>query len=161
MLDKVSEIITVSNSLGNTLRYCINSSQPLAPLRDEIAHVTNYLTIQTIRFGDRLRYELSIPAYTRDYLLPRMSLQPMVENAILHGFGERQELGTILIQSWADDSFLTVEITDDGGDCAGTAGRAEKRLCGTAAADTEHGVGLVNLKGASGASVRKKRTAGD
>ena len=43
-----------------------------------------------------------------------MSLQPMVENAILHGFGERQELGTILIQSWADDSFLTVEITDDG-----------------------------------------------
>lgn len=38
----------------------------------------------------------------------------MVENAILHGFGERQELGTILIQSWADDSFLTVEITDDG-----------------------------------------------
>ncbi|MFR1991896.1 MAG: sensor histidine kinase [Oscillospiraceae bacterium] len=62
MLDKVSEIITVSNSLGNTLRYCINSSQPLAPLRDEIAHVTNYLTIQTIRFGDRLRYELSIPA---------------------------------------------------------------------------------------------------
>lgn len=54
MLDKVSEIITVSNSLGNTLRYCINSSQPLAPLRDEIAHVTNYLTIQTIRFGDRL-----------------------------------------------------------------------------------------------------------
>ena len=40
MLDKVSEIITVSNSLGNTLRYCINSRQPLAPLRDEIAHVT-------------------------------------------------------------------------------------------------------------------------
>ena len=50
----------------------------------------------------------------------------MVENAILHGFGERQELGTILIQSWADDSFLTVEITDDGRDCAGTAGRAER-----------------------------------
>lgn len=147
MLDKVSEIITVSNSLGNTLRYCINSSQPLAPLRDEIAHVTNYLTIQTIRFGDRLRYELSIPAYTRDYLLPRMSLQPMVENAILHGFGERQELGTILIQSWADDSFLTVEITDDGAGIAPERLDAlRKRLCGTAAADTEHGVGLVNLK---------------
>ena len=46
----------------------------------------------------------------------------MVENAILHGFGERQELGTILIQSWADDSFLTVEITDDG------AGIAPERL---------------------------------
>ena len=147
MLDKVSEIITVSNSLGNTLRYCINSSQPLAPLRDEIAHVTNYLTIQTIRFGDRLRYELSIPAYTRDYLLPRMSLQPMVENAILHGFGERQELGTILIQSWADDSFLTAEITDDGAGIAPERLDAlRKRLCGTAAADTEHGVGLVNLK---------------
>lgn len=67
MLDKVSEIITVSNSLGNTLRYCINAASRSRLLRDEIAHVTNYLTIQTIRFGDRLRYELSIPAYTRDY----------------------------------------------------------------------------------------------
>lgn len=71
----------------------------------------------------------------------------MVENAILHGFGERQELGTILIQSWADDSFLTVEITDDGAGIAPERLDAlRKRLCGTAAADTEHGVGLVNLK---------------
>ena len=91
MLDKVSEIITVSNSLGNTLRYCINSSQPLAPLRDEIAHVTNYLTIQTIRFGDRLRFGGSGGGRRLDQLRSRFWLDRL--HGRLRRLGNHRRLG--------------------------------------------------------------------
>ena len=80
----------------------------------------------------------------------------MVENAILHGFGERQELGTILIQSWADDSFLTVEITDDG---AGIAPEKLDTLLDSLSADN----GLTSLRhiGVSNTNLRLKSLYGD
>ena len=92
----------------------IRSEDLFATVREEIIHVSNYLFVQKIRFGERLNYIIDIPECIMDFLLPRVSLQPMVENAIIHGFEHREEPGNISIQGWMEDDQIIIEVSDDG-----------------------------------------------
>lgn len=113
MLNDVTEISTMATALGNILRYSINGDA-FASVRDEIGHVSNYLLIQKIRYQERLHYYIDIPEYVQDVLLPRVSLQPIVENAIIHGFEQQQDPGTISIRGWMENNKLVIEVSDDG-----------------------------------------------
>lgn len=115
-LNKVTEVTIMAKSLGAMFRYAIESDQTTATLGEEIGHVQSYIAIQKIRFGNRIKNMIDIPDYLLDYKLPRVSLQPMVENSIQHGFSRKLESsqGMILISGFMKQNYLVVEISDDG-----------------------------------------------
>ncbi|OKP96070.1 sensor histidine kinase [Paenibacillus sp. P46E] len=85
-----SESYGVIRSLSDMFRYIIREPEDLAPLRAELNHLNNYMQIQQQRFAARLSYNLEIDEGTMESFIPKLSLQPIVENAFFHGL-ERQE----------------------------------------------------------------------
>ena len=82
------------------------------PFEKELEHLKKYLMLEKMRFGDMLNIEYDIK--TTDFLIPQLSVQPLVENAVKHGVGMKEDGGTVTIATdETDDSFLVI-ISDDG-----------------------------------------------
>jgi sensor histidine kinase YesM len=84
------------------------------PLRRELEYLDLYLSIEEVRFQDRLRVEISTGPGTLDALVPHLGLQPLVENAIRHGIGRRSAAGRLEIRAARVDETLEVQVRDDG-----------------------------------------------
>lgn len=136
--------------LGDTMHYVLENTGPdTAALEKELNYTKAYLSIQQLRFGSRIQYELSIdeavdPA--RVHILPLL-IQPMVENAVIHGLVPKAEGGRILITiSCTDRQFLRIRIQDDG---CGMAPEKLRKLTETMNAGTIAGhsesIGLSNI----------------
>ena len=78
----------------------------------EVNHIESYVNIEKVRFGDRLIVEYDILA--KDFIVPPLSIQPLVENAIKHGVIKRPEGGTVWLRSFEDEQYYVVEVEDDG-----------------------------------------------
>ena len=78
----------------------------------ELAHVRNYAALEQLRFGGKLRVEYNIEV--EDFFLPALTLQPLVENAITHGIGNRHGGGTVTIATQADTDNWRITVQDDG-----------------------------------------------
>lgn len=96
------------------LRGNINSLEAQAPIpfTQELRHVQNYVKIEQTRFGDRLRVEYDI-AFS-DFTIPTLTLQPIVENAIRHGIGKKEEGGTVWISAQRREDMAVLTVRDDG-----------------------------------------------
>lgn len=108
------DIREIARALGEIFRYSIKGGD-IVPLREELDIVRSYMQIQQLRFGGRfeVRYELDEGAMTRQ--VPKMILQPLVENAVFHGLELKEEPGTLVIRAGLDENrWLTVDIEDDG-----------------------------------------------
>ena len=148
LVNDIPEISTITTSLGSMLRYSIKGEGTLATVREELEHVRSYLAIQKIRFQDRLDYIIDVPECVMDGLLPRVSLQPMVENAIIHGFEPRSEPGTICVRSWLEGDTLVIEVSDDGqGMSAARLDAINRQLAGDPGLESGPavGIGISNL----------------
>ncbi len=106
------EISNALTSLGGMMRYNMRWTSEYVRLRDELTHIGNYVNIANIRFDDRIRLVTDIPDSYLNLELLKMSLQPVVENAIKHGLGD-SEL-TIIIHAVRDDDAMLISIVDDG-----------------------------------------------
>lgn len=113
-LHNVPQIDTIAHSLGCLLRYTIQDASLVSTVREESDHVRHYLAIQKIRFGERLHVQIDIPEHVMEYRLPRVFLQPLVENSIVHGLEARSEQGNLMIGIWLDGEMLHIEVSDDG-----------------------------------------------
>lgn len=82
------------------------------PVEKELEHVHNYVDIEQIRFGDRLKVEYDIG--TVDFVVPALTIQPIVENAIKHGVNQRPEGGTVIISTSETGSYYIIRVTDNG-----------------------------------------------
>jgi two-component system LytT family sensor kinase len=101
--------------LATILRRLLNTSDAFAPLRDELEFIDNYLDIEVVRFGrDKLRVVKELDPASLDVVVPSMLLQPLVENSIKHGLGQKVEGGSIYLRSRVVDSRLIIEVEDDG-----------------------------------------------
>jgi LytS/YehU family sensor histidine kinase len=101
----------VSN-LADLYRYLLSHPED-APLRDEINHARAYLDIESARLGDgRLRVEVAFASEVEDVRVPALLLQPLVENAVKHGIGNRTGRGTVSIRAFRDENALTIEVED-------------------------------------------------
>lgn len=146
LLYSAPQIETMATALGNVLRYSIKADGVYASVREELEHVNNYLAIQKIRFQDRVNYFVDVPECVMDLLLPRISLQPMVENAIVHGLEPQQASGTIAIRAWIEGGRLVIEVTDDGyGIPPEDLLLLQKALAGNMGKRQIAGIGLSNL----------------
>jgi glucose-6-phosphate-specific signal transduction histidine kinase len=101
--------------LGDMLRHSLaHKDSALVPLGDELALLDPYLQLQHLRFADRLRIDIDVPAAVRSALVPDLLLQPLVENALLHGIERRPGAGSIQLRAHRDGEFLQIEVADDG-----------------------------------------------
>ena len=120
--------------LGDMLRATLDDSLPQEiPLARELDLTDKYLALQRLRFGERLRVERQIDPRSLDALVPSMFLQPLIENAIVHGVGAKPGDGWVTIESRQLDGQLVVTVSDSGNGFAPAGGN------GT-------GIGLANTR---------------
>ena len=121
--------------LSKVLRRLLRKHENFSTLREELSFIEDYLSIEVIRFGDKLRFEKDVAEDTLDMLVPSMLLQPLVENSIKHGLSSKVEGGTIRIRAQRSESKLNLLVEDDG------VGIPESKL----ATLLERGIGVSNV----------------
>ncbi len=102
---------------GSLLRYVLDSSKRASEdstLEDELEFVRGYLAIEQMRLGDRLRVEEDIDPEALECVVPVLTLQPIVENAVQHGIAPRASGGTVKITARVHDGRLSIVVSDDG-----------------------------------------------
>jgi two-component system, LytTR family, sensor histidine kinase AlgZ len=105
----------MTNQLASLMRSSLDAgSAALLPLGQEICVVRDYLEIERIRFGDRLRFTFDVPDDARERLVPRLSLQTLVENSVKFAVSPRREGGSIAVRAAVTDAGLRLEVEDDG-----------------------------------------------
>jgi two-component system LytT family sensor kinase len=100
--------------LSGLLRRLLRSHQHFVTLREELESIDEYLDIEVVRFGPRLKVHKHVSADTYDLIVPSMILQPLVENSIKHGLARKVGAGSILIRSWRVQDRAVIEVQDDG-----------------------------------------------
>ena len=100
--------------LAKILRVLLKDRDAFVPLREELELIDNYLAIEVIRFGDKLRIRKEIADGTMELLVPSMLLQPLIENSIKHGLEPRIHGGTVVLRSRIEGDRLFLEVEDDG-----------------------------------------------
>jgi len=100
--------------LSKLFRYNLRSGQEFVTINDEVNYVKNYVELQRIRFGDRLQITMNIADSSRKYYVPFNTLQPLVENAFVHGFSEFNELMSIIISIDSVGNSINIRVQDNG-----------------------------------------------
>lgn len=136
---EISEAVMMVSSLSNYFRFSLSRGQNVITLAEEEQHIRSYLEIQQIRYRDLMDYDIDIPDELKKYILPKLTLQPLVENALYHGIKISRRKGIIRVTGIAQDERLILEVTDDG------IGMSEERLDAVRASlmcDRTEGFGL-------------------
>ena len=105
---------TLIIKLSALLRRLLRSHEHFVTLREELEAVDEYLDIEVVRFGPKLKVVKQIEADTVDVIVPSMILQPLVENSIKHGFSRKVGPGSIIIRSHRENGRAIIEVEDDG-----------------------------------------------
>ncbi len=106
-------IRTIAN-LSELLRYALNDRTQTVPLREELVIAQQYLDIERIRFGEKLKVWVNVSDELLDITVPTLLLLPLVENAVRHGVGQRAAGGSIRIDAHVADGMLCIDVQDDG-----------------------------------------------
>jgi two-component system LytT family sensor kinase len=126
---------TVVYKLSSILRRLLRKTDNFSTLREELAFIDNYMSIEVVRFGQKLRFSAEIDPDTLDRQIPSMLLQPIIENSIRHGLSSKVDGGMIRVRSRLVDGRLHLLIEDDG------VGIPEVKL----ATLFEQGIGVSNV----------------
>ncbi|WP_320127422.1 sensor histidine kinase [uncultured Sphaerochaeta sp.] len=114
LYNKPNVINDMINNLSELLRYSLDTKGDTVSLKEELYYIDCYLSIQLYRYKNRFDIVWDNPPECQNALLPRMVLQPIVENAIIHGIGPLSKKGVITLSSRLEKDFLFLTITDDG-----------------------------------------------
>lgn len=101
-------------ALSNLLRQNLDQPEELVTLKDEVNYVESYLLIQKNRFGSRLETSVDIPEDLQAIRVPFLSLQPLVENACIHGLEPKEGIGHLKITAETLDNKIIISVIDDG-----------------------------------------------
>lgn len=119
---EISEAVKMVSSLSNYFRFSLSRGQNVITLEEEEQHIRSYLEIQQMRYRDLIEYEINIPDQLKNCILPKLTLQPLVENALYHGIKTRRRQGFIRVSGKALNDRIILEVVDDG------IGMTEERL---------------------------------
>ncbi|MFB9276110.1 cache domain-containing sensor histidine kinase [Cohnella cellulosilytica] len=141
--DKSAEVVRMTSALARLFRASISKGSELVPVRNEIEHISNYLTIQKMRYRDKLDFRIDVDDAIKSSLTLKVLLQPLVENAIYHGVKNRYGTGTIRITGERKGETIVLQVSDNGVGMD----EATRRALLTPAADPKQGkgVGLTNV----------------
>ncbi len=106
------DVSDMVSSLGKLLRYTIDNTSKVVSLKEEIAFIRSYINVQKVRMGDKLHYREEIPLQLMEASVPKLILQPIIENAIVHGLRNRG--GNVTLKAVAFEEKIHIIISDDG-----------------------------------------------
>jgi two-component system LytT family sensor kinase len=109
--DEARELLT---DFAEFTRYLFRDGRSYVTLGEEIGHVERYLRLEQARFRDELHVTIEVPEETRSAVVPAMSLQPLVENAVRHGVERRAGTGRVQISARVKGSDVELRVSDDG-----------------------------------------------
>lgn len=141
MEDK-DDIAQVTTALAELLRATIKQNSFIT-VREELKSVRNYVFIQEYRFGDKIRVCYDIDGTVRDYVIPNFILQPLVENAIIHGLEPKLTWGKLTIGSYIEGDHLHFRVKDDG--IGMNAQAVEKLYEECLCQDSKNSIGIKNV----------------
>jgi two-component system sensor histidine kinase YesM len=114
VVNKNEHIKNMTASLMRLVNVSFRSEGSHITLKEEKENLISYVHIMKVRFGNRIDLRFSIPEEMMEFKIRKMLLQPLVENAIIHGFLNGAKRGVILIQTCRNEEKLLVRITDNG-----------------------------------------------
>lgn len=112
---QTDEISHAVQSLSRFYKLTLSRKKGISTIASELEHVTIYVQLQNMRYHDSIELITDIPDELSEYQIPKLTLQPVVENSILHGILEKDsKSGTIVITGWMEDADIVLLISDDG-----------------------------------------------
>ena len=137
---KNKDAVVMVNALAQLFRISISKGHELIPIRSEVQHAKSYLQIQSVRYKDQFSYRFEVDESCLDYLCNKITLQPIIENAIYHGINGLVDEGEIIIriESRGDDILATVEDN-------GVGMEPEQIEAIFRRSDTKSGIGIKNV----------------
>lgn len=108
------EIAKMTTALGSLLKASMNHNETVVSLKEELNLIENYIYIQKVRYSDRLEFKLNIDQTILDCAIPKFLLQPLIENAVIHGIEGIENKGLIILNGYSQDKYLFFEIIDNG-----------------------------------------------
>ena len=137
---KNEQAVKMVSSLSLYFRSFLSNGKDIITIGEEALHVRSYLEIQQVRYQDILRYELNMDPELDRCLIPKMTLQPLVENAIYHGIKEKRGGGSITISSVSEGNQAVLRVQDTG---VGLPPEALKQLRESLESDEGTGFGVL------------------
>jgi two-component system sensor histidine kinase YesM len=147
-MNRQYELSDALTSLGALFRYNINSDSRCVTLKQEIEHVRNYVSVMKIRYSDRIELKIDLPVAFMGIKVPKVLLQPLVENCFSHSFNSSANKFIIEISAVMNNKIISINITDNG---AGIDGEKLKAINNSLQNNTlivgakNNGVGLTNV----------------
>ncbi|SHM98572.1 cache domain-containing sensor histidine kinase [Gracilibacillus kekensis] len=114
VLNKDPEVAKIVKMLSKMMRSALERTDRPVPITEEIEVITHYLEIQKLRFGDKFTYQMEIEEDAKAYHIFPLLIQPIVENAIIHGLEQKEEAGFIHIKMIEEDKSILIEVKDNG-----------------------------------------------
>ena len=144
---KLEEAVTTErmiSSMGSLFRYNLKTSEQIVTLARELKVVQDYMYIQQMRFGSRILYSCDLKVDAEQAMIPAFTLQPVVENAMVHGLSKKEQGGRVHVRIWEQGNRLVISVADTG------LGMSEERLAEVTEAMEERrtsriGIGLGNI----------------
>ncbi|MBP5415992.1 MAG: sensor histidine kinase [Clostridiales bacterium] len=108
------QVVSMVGNLSDFFRLSLNKGKENVLIREELQHVRSYLEIQHIRYQDILTFEINVPEEFNEYKIPKLTIQPIVENALYHGIKNKRGGGKITISAEEKRDHFTIVVEDTG-----------------------------------------------
>jgi two-component system sensor histidine kinase YesM len=135
-------VIKMATSLSVFFRNSLAGGKDIIPISDERDHVRSYLEIQKTRYSDILTFNIDIPQNLLSYFIPKLTLQPLVENAIYHGTKNKRAVGEVKISGYEENGDIFLSVWDNG---IGMTPDQLSALRSGLYTDKHTGLGLINV----------------
>lgn len=111
---KYGEVVLMTASLARLLRQSISNEDEVVPIANEVEYAKGYLTIQKMRYKDKLEFQIDVDPSILHIPLIKLVLQPIIENAIYHGLKYKESKGLLIIKGFMKDGNAVLQVIDDG-----------------------------------------------
>lgn len=140
----VEEVSNAVFALSRFYKLTLRKGNIVVTIEEELEHVSLYIQLQNMRYNNKIHYTFDIPDSLLSYTIPKITFQPIIENAIQHGiFGKEGKEGNIVITGWKEEDELVFLISDDG--IGIPADTLEELLTGNITSKTGSGVAISNI----------------
>jgi Predicted signal transduction protein with a C-terminal ATPase domain len=143
-MQQADTIVEMTEALIAMLRYAARAEGSLVSVREELDNLRNYMTIQQVRYYNRIRMDIEADEALLEKRMPKLILQPIVENAIFHGLAEKEEDGVVTLRIAREGGGFAIDVHDNGeGMDEETLRRIQTSLAGAAEGES---IGLRNVQ---------------
>ncbi len=111
---KTKEVVVMTSSLAKLMRQNFSNQSEVVTIAQEMEYTKSYLTIQKMRYKDKLEFEIDMKEEIKNYEIVKLVLQPIVENAIYHGIKYKEDIGVITIIGFLENENIIIKVCDNG-----------------------------------------------